>query len=143
MIGRKHARLIFSAGWLLRPLRGPVVYVTQIGQSLTLATLISERCRVLGLSQAEFVSRVGRRDVQKGIRLLHQLFDGDHARAEALIEAISTALDLPDSVVGRAAQVSQHLLAERRRRNFELGETVRHAEKSTGSIVPHLRLISD
>jgi len=100
-----------------------------VGQSLTLATLISERCRVLGLSQAEFVSRVGRRDVQKGIRLLHQLFDGDHARAEALIEAISAALDLPDSVVGRAAQVSQHLLAERRRRNFELGETVRHAEK--------------
>ena len=117
--------------------------VTQIGQSLTLATLISERCRVLGLTQAEFVSRVGRRDVQKGIRLLHQLFDGDHARAEALIQAISAALDLPDSVVGRAAQISQHLLAERRRRNFELGGTVRHAEKSTGSIVPHLRLISD
>ena len=120
-----------------------MVYVTQIGQSLTLATLISERCRVLGLTQAEFVSRVGRRDVQKGIRLLHQLFDGDHARAVALIEAISAALDLPDSVVGRAAQVSQHLLAERRRRNFELEETVRHAAKSTGSIVPHLRLISD
>ena len=113
-----------------------------VGQSLTLATLISERCRVLGLTQAEFVSRVGRRDVQKGIRLLHQLFD-DHARAEALIQAISAALDLPDSVVGRAAQISQHLLAERRRRNFELGGTVRHAEKSTGSIVPHLRLISD
>jgi hypothetical protein len=120
-----------------------MVYVTHIGQSLTLATLISERCRVLGLTQAEFVSRVGRRDVQEGIRLLHQLFDGDHARAEALIEAISAALDLPDSVVGRAAQVSQHLLAERWRRNFELEATARHAEKSTGSIVPHLRLISD
>ena len=98
---------------------------------------------MLGLTQAEFVSRVGRRDVQKGIRLLHQLFDGDHARAEALIEAISAALDLPDSVVGRAAQVSQHLLAERRLRNFEPKQTTRRADKSAGSIVSHLRLISD
>ena len=114
-----------------------------VGQSLTLATLISERCRVLGLTQAEFVSRVGRRDVEKGIRLLHQLFDGDHTTTEALIEAISAALDLPGSVVGRAARVSQHLLAERRLRNFEPKETTRHADKSAGSIVSHLRLISD
>jgi hypothetical protein len=120
-----------------------MVYVTQIGQSLTLATLISERCRVLGLSHAEFVNRVGCQDIQKGIRLLHQLFDGDHTRTEALIGAISAALNLPDSVVDRAAQVSQHLLAERRRRHVELQETTGHADKSTGSVVPHLRLISD
>jgi transcriptional regulator with XRE-family HTH domain len=120
-----------------------MVYLTQIGQSLTLATLISERCRVLGLSQAEFVNRVGCRDIQKGIRLLHQLFNGDHTRTEALIEAISAALDLPDSVVDRAAQVSQRSLAERRRRHFELEETTWHTDKSAGSIVPHLRLISD
>ena len=69
-----------------------MVYVPQIGQSLTLATLISERCRVLGLSQAEFVNRVGCQDIQKGIRLLNQLFDGDHTRTEALIEAISLCL---------------------------------------------------
>ena len=120
-----------------------MVCVTQIGHSLTLATLISERCRVLGLSQAEFVNRVGCQDIQKGIRLLHQLFDGDHTTTEALIEAISAALDLPGSVVGRAARVSQHLLAERRLRNFEPKETTRHADKSAGSIVSHLRLISD
>jgi transcriptional regulator with XRE-family HTH domain len=120
-----------------------MVCVIQIGQTLTLATLISERCRVLGLSQAEFVNRVGCQDIQKGIRLLHQLFDGDRTRTEALIEAISAALDLPDSVVGRAAQVSQRLLAERRRRHFEPEETTGHADKSAGSIVPHLRLISN
>ncbi len=120
-----------------------MVYVPQIGQSLTLATLISERCRVLGLSQAEFVNRVGCQDIQKGIRLLNQLFDGDHTRTEALIEAISAALDLPDCVVDRAAQVSQRLLAERQRRHFELQETTGHADKSTGSVVPYLRLISD
>ncbi len=79
----------------------------------------------------------------KGIRLLNQLFDGDHTRTEALIEAISAALDLPDSVVDRAAQVSQRLLAERQRRHFELQETTGHADKSTGSVVPYLRLISD
>jgi hypothetical protein len=120
-----------------------MLYVTQIGQSLTLATLIFERCRVLGMSQAEFVNRVGCQDIQKGIRLLHQLFDGDHARTEALIEAISAALDLPDTVVGRAAQVSRHRLAERRRRSFDLEKAAGYADKSTGSIVPHLRLISD
>jgi hypothetical protein len=118
-----------------------MMYVS--GQSLTLATLISERCRDLGLSQTEFVSRVGCQDIQKGIRLLHQLFDGDHTRTQALIEAISAALDLPKSVVDRAAQVSQHLLAERQRRHFELGETKGRADKSAGSVVPYLRLISD
>jgi len=120
-----------------------MVCVTQVGQSSTLATLISERCRVLGLNQAEFVNRVGCQDIQEGIRLLNQLFDGDHTRTEVLIEAISAALDLPDSVVYCAAQVSQRLLAERRRRHFELKETTGHADKSSGFIVPHLRLISD
>jgi hypothetical protein len=95
------------------------------------------------MSQAEFVERVGCQDIQKGIRLLYQLFDGDHPRTESLIEAISAALDLRDSVVDRAAQVSQRLLAERWRRHFELEETIRHADKSAGSSVPHLRLISD
>jgi hypothetical protein len=68
---------------------------------------------------------------------------GDHTRTEALIEAISAALDLPDSVVDRAAQVSQRLLAERWRRHFKLEETTGHANKSASSVVPHLRLISD
>jgi len=120
-----------------------MAYVTKIGQSFTLATLISERCRALGLSQAEFVNRVGHQDVQKGIRLLHQLFDGDQTRTAALIEAISGVLDLPESVVGRAAQVSQHLLAERQRRNFELEETTKHVDKRAGSVIPYLRLICD
>ena len=139
MIGRKHARLIFSAGWLLRLIRGRMLYV---GQSLTLATLISERCRVLGLTQAEFVSRVGRRDVQKGIRLLHHLFDGDHTRTEVPIKAISAALNLPDDVVDRAAQVTQQLFEDRKRRRAEIAGATRRGEKSTGSIGPHLRLIS-
>src|SRR6266705_538587 len=64
-------------------------------------------------------------------------------RKGQLLEAISAALDLPDRVVDRAAQVSQHLLAERQRRHFELQETTGHADKSTGSVVPYLRLISD
>lgn len=87
------------------------------GPPITLATLISERCRGLELSQAEFVSRVGCRNIEKGIMLLHQLFDGNEARTEALIEAISSALDLPDNVVSRAAQVSRQILDGRKRRH--------------------------
>jgi hypothetical protein len=94
------------------------------------------------LSQAEFVNRVGCQDIQKGIRLLHQLSDGDRTRTEALIEAISAALDLPDSVVDRAAQVSQQLLDDRKRRHFKIEEATGHADKRAGSVVPYLRLIS-
>jgi transcription initiation factor TFIIIB Brf1 subunit/transcription initiation factor TFIIB len=128
------------------------VSVPPTREPLTLATLISERCRDLGLSQAEFVSRVGCRDIQRGIRRLHELFDADHRRTKALIEAISAALDLPDSVVYRAAQVSQRLFDDRRRRRFEVEEatlaafmrcpTANKQKKSSDSIVSYLRLIS-
>ena len=119
-----------------------MVSVTQIGQRLTLATLISERCRDLRLSQAEFVSRVGCQNIQKGIRLLQQLFDGDHTRTEALVGAISVSLELPDDVVNRAAKVTQQLFEDHKRRLFELEKATWHAEKRACSIVPYLRLIS-
>ena len=119
-----------------------MVSVTRTGQPATLATLISERCRDLGLSQAEFVSRVGCRNIAKGILLLHQLFDGNHARTKVLIEAISSALDLPDNVVSRAVQVSQQLLDDRRRRHFEIELAMRRTGKDADSVVPYLRLIS-
>ena len=126
--------------------------VTQTGEPVTLATLISERCRDLGLSQAEFVSRIGCRDIQRGIRQLHELFGGDPTKTKALIETISAALDLPNSVVCRAAQVSQQLLDDRKRRHFEVkkvtfpvlmrGPTTNEQRKSADSMVPYLRLIS-
>jgi hypothetical protein len=119
-----------------------MVSVTRTGQPTTLATLISERCRDLGLRQAEFVSRVGCRNAEKGILLLHQLFDGGHASTKVLIEAISLALDLPDGVVSRAVQVSQEVLDDRKRRHFEIEETTGRTGKSAGSVVPYLRLIS-
>jgi hypothetical protein len=69
-----------------------------------------------------------------------------------VIETISAALDLPDSVVCRAAQVSQRLFDDRRRRRFEVEEatlaafmrypTVNKQKKSSDSIVSYLRLIS-
>ena len=116
--------------------------VTQVGQRPTLATLISERCRDLRLSQAEYVSRVGSQNIQKGIWLLHHLFDGDHTRTEVPIKAISAALNLPDDVVNRSAQVTQQLFEDRKRRRAEIAGATRRGEKSTGSIGPHLRLIS-
>lgn len=116
--------------------------VTQVGQPHTLATLISERCRDLRLSQAEFVSRVGSQNIQKGIWLLHHLFDGDHTRTEVPIKAISAALNLPDDVVNRSAQVTQQLFEDRKRRRAEIAGATRRGEKSTGSIGPQLRLIS-
>jgi uncharacterized protein YjaZ len=126
--------------------------VTQTGEPVTLATLISERCRCLGLNQAEFVSRIGCQDIQSGIRQLRELFGGDPIKTKALIETISAALDLPNSVVWRAAKVSQQLLDDRKRRHFEVkevtfpvlmrGPTTNERRKSAGSTVPYLRLIS-
>ncbi len=126
--------------------------VTQTGEPVTLATLISERCRCLGLSQAEFVSRIGCQDIQSGIRQLRELFGGDPIKTKALIETISAALDLSNSVVSRAAQVSQQLLDDRKRRHFEVkevtfpvlrrGPTTNERRKSAGCLVPYLRLIS-
>jgi hypothetical protein len=117
-----------------------------------LATLISERCHCLGLSQAEFVSRIGCQDIQSGIRQLRELFGGDPIKTKALIETIAAALDLPNSVVYRAAQVSQQLLDDRKRRRFEVKEvtfpvlrrspTTNERRESAGSMVPYLRLIS-
>lgn len=126
--------------------------VTQTGEPVTLATLISERCRCLGLSQAEFVSRIGCQDIQSGILQLRELFGGDPIKTKALIETISAALDLPNGVVWCAAQVSQQLLDDRKRRRFEVkgvsfpvlmrGQTTDARRKSAGSVVPYLRLIS-
>jgi hypothetical protein len=128
------------------------VSVTQTGEPVTLATLISERCHCLGLSQAEFVSRIGWQDIQRGILQLRELFGGDPVKTKALIETISAALDLPNSVVCRAAQVSQQLLDDRKRRRFEVkevsfpvvtrGPTTNERRKNVGSVVPYLRLIS-
>jgi hypothetical protein len=118
-----------------------MVSAIRTGHPTTLATLISERCRDLELSQAEFVSRVGCRNIEKGILLLNQLFDGNQARTKALIEAISSALDLPNNVVSRALQVSQQLWDGRKRRHPETDEDTGRTGKTAGSIVPHLRLI--
>jgi hypothetical protein len=104
------------------------------------------------LSQAEFVSRVGCQDIQSGILQLRELFGGDPIKTKALIETIAAALDLPNSVVCRAAQVSQQLLDDRKRRRFEVKEvsfpvlrrspTTNERRKSASSMVPYLRLIS-
>jgi hypothetical protein len=104
------------------------------------------------LSQAEFVSRIGRQDIQSGIRQLRELFGGDPIKTKALIETISAALDLPNNVVWCAAQVSQQLLEDRKRRHFEVkgvafpvpmrGPATDARRKSAGSMVPYLRLIS-
>jgi len=128
------------------------VSVTQTGEPVTLATLISERCHCLGLSQAEFVRRIGCQDIQRGILQLRELFGGDPVKTKALIETISAALDLPNSVVCRAAQVSQQVLDDRKRRRFEVkevsfpvvtrGPTTNERRKNAGSVVPYLRLIS-
>ncbi|HEX9237133.1 MAG TPA: hypothetical protein VF866_00060 [Xanthobacteraceae bacterium] len=68
---------------------------------------------------------------------------GDLTKTKALIEIISAALDLSNSVVCRAAQVNQQLLDDRKRRHFEVkemsfpvlmrGPTTNEQRKSAGS----------
>jgi hypothetical protein len=81
-------------------------------RELPLATLITERCRELGLSRSELVARCQYKNITKGLRRLDQVYAGDLDKADALIRGLPEALDLSPNTVQQAAADTVRLIAE-------------------------------
>ena len=75
---------------------------------LPIETLITERCRDLGLSRADVVRRAGLKNVEKGLRRLDGLYAGDLEKATVLIHGLPAALELPANIVATAIRDTKY-----------------------------------
>ena len=84
--------------------------------SSPIATLITSRCRDLGLNRARLVRLAGYQNEAKGIRRLNSLVAGDLESTRRLIQGLPEALNLPTHVVlGVIEQTRQQLTFMKRR----------------------------
>jgi hypothetical protein len=84
--------------------------------SSPIATLITSRCRDLGLNRARLVRLAGYQNEAKGIRRLNSLVAGDLETTRRLIQGLPEALNLPTHVVlGVIEQTRQQLTFMKRR----------------------------
>jgi hypothetical protein len=81
-------------------------------RELPLATLITERCRELGLSRSELIARCQYKNIAKGLHRLEQAYAGSLEKAGFLIRQLPEALDLSPETIQRAAADTVRLLAE-------------------------------
>jgi hypothetical protein len=109
--------------------------INSFTEPLALATLIADRCRDLGLSQADLVRRTGYRNIPKGLWRLHDLFAGGLIKTKAILDALPAVLDLPNEVVHRAIQVTQQQLDDRKRRQLEAEEAAWRAAFKPHAII--------
>jgi hypothetical protein len=79
---------------------------------LTIETLITTRCRDLGLGRADIVRRAGLKNVEKGLRRLDGLCAGDLDKATVLICGLPAALELPADIVATAIRDTEKQLEE-------------------------------
>jgi hypothetical protein len=84
-------------------------------RDLPLATLITERCRELGLSRSELIARCEYKNITKGLRRLDQVYAGNLDKAAALIRKLPKALDLSADIIQKAATDTVRLIAEEKR----------------------------
>ena len=77
---------------------GPTSFV----EPLAIATLITSRCRDLGLSKPQLVRSAGYKNESKGLRRLQALIDGDLVSTWGLIQGLPVALRLPPDDISRA-----------------------------------------
>jgi len=89
---------------------------------LAIATLVTTRCRKLGLSKARLVRLAGYRNEAKGLRRLDALLVGDTEPAHILIQALPIALGLPTGIITAAVEETQQQLATLRRQAAERAE---------------------
>lgn len=80
-------------------------------RELPLATLITERCRELGLSRSDLITRCGYKNVSKGLRRLDQVFSADLGKAAHLIRKLPEALRVSPEIVQQAATDTVRLIA--------------------------------
>jgi hypothetical protein len=83
---------------------------------LAIATLITSRCRELGLSKARLVRSAGYKRQPKGIRRLDALMAGDLETTRSLIGGLPVALRLPPETVSAAIEQTRQQIADEERR---------------------------
>jgi hypothetical protein len=79
---------------------------------LPIETLITERCRDFGLSRADVVRRAGLKNVEKGLRRLDALYEGDLEKTTVLIRGLPAALGLPTETVDIAIKQTKQQLED-------------------------------
>ncbi len=81
-------------------------------QQLPIETLVSGRCKELGLRPVELIRRCGYKNISKGIRRLEQLRQGDFSSSSTLIRTLPAALDVPAEAVREAVDNTQRQIHE-------------------------------
>ena len=83
-----------------------------MSDQLPIKTLVSSRCKELGLSHVELVRRCRYENANKGLRRLEQLCQGNFGSTKTLIRALPTALDVPAEAVRKAVEDTQRQIHE-------------------------------
>jgi hypothetical protein len=77
--------------------------------------LVEARRRELALSRAAVVRDAGYKNIDKGIRRLDELLDGDLEKTKSLLAGVPAALDLPLQAIVEAVERSKSQLERRER----------------------------
>jgi len=85
-------------------------------------TLITSRCRELGLSKTRLVQLAGYKREPKGIRRLNALVAGDFETTRGLIDGLPAALDLPPNIILEAIEQTRQQIAALQRHAAEQAE---------------------
>jgi hypothetical protein len=94
-------------------MRGVEIFSKMEMQSmLPIAALIVKRIAELGLTREHVVRRCGYRNISKGLRHLDQLCQGDFVGAAGLVQALPTALELPNDVMSQAIEATKGRLQD-------------------------------
>jgi hypothetical protein len=80
--------------------------------TLAIQSLITNRCRELGLGHGELVRRCGYKNISKGMRRLGQLYAGDLQKGQALLRVLPIVLEVSPDIVKRAVEETRRQLSE-------------------------------
>ena len=81
-------------------------------EQLPIQTLVSSRCKELGLRPVELIQRCGYKNISKGFRRLEQLCQGNFNSSATLIRTLPAALDVPVEVLTGAVEDTQRQIHE-------------------------------
>jgi len=81
-------------------------------EQLPINTLVSNRCRELGLRPVELIRRCGYQNISKGLRRLEHFCQGNFTGSDTLIRTLPAALDVPDEAVRKAVEDTQRQIHE-------------------------------
>ena len=79
---------------------------------LPISTLVSTRCKELGLRPVELIHRCGYKNISKGLRRLEHFCQGNFTGSDTLIRALPLALDVPEEAVREAVEDTERQIRE-------------------------------